>query len=72
MTPVILAHGALGLFDEVVFIAVAVTFVAMMGIAWWRSRGAVIEADEDAGDAAALPQEPTSPVADRADRYRLE
>lgn len=73
MIPVILAHGALGPFDEVIFIAVAVTFVAMMGIAWWRSRGAVIETEDEAGDAAALPHTPpTPPVSDRADHYRLD
>lgn len=36
--PPILAHGALGIFDELLFIGVAVTFLVMMGISWWMSR----------------------------------
>lgn len=36
--PPVLAHGALGIFDELLFIGVAVTFLVMMGISWWISR----------------------------------
>jgi hypothetical protein len=36
---VILAHGALGPFDEVIFISVIIIFLTMMGISWIRSRG---------------------------------
>ncbi len=39
MPPVIiLAHGALGAFDEVIFISVILIFLTMMGISWIRSR----------------------------------
>ena len=36
--PVILAHGALGPFDEIIFLSIAVVFLAMMGISWLRSQ----------------------------------
>jgi hypothetical protein len=34
----ILAHTALGPYDEVLFIGVALIFTIFMGISWWRSR----------------------------------
>lgn len=36
--PVILAHGALGIWDEVIFISVAAIFLVVMGISWVKSR----------------------------------
>lgn len=36
--PVILAHGALGNWDELIFLSVAAIFIVMMGISWVRSR----------------------------------
>ncbi|MCY3833891.1 MAG: hypothetical protein OXG85_12820 [Chloroflexi bacterium] len=36
--PVILAHGALGPFDEIIFICIAFVFLAMMGLSWLRSQ----------------------------------
>lgn len=36
--PVILAHGALGIFDELIFIGIAVIFISMMGVTWFRSQ----------------------------------
>lgn len=36
--PVILAHGSLGNWDEIIFLGIAVIFLAMMGISWVRSR----------------------------------
>ena len=38
MPIVILAHGALGGLDEVIFLSIAVVFVAMMGVSWYRSQ----------------------------------
>ncbi len=37
---VITAHGALGIWDEVVFLGVAAAFVVFMAVTWLRSRGA--------------------------------
>jgi hypothetical protein len=36
---VILAHGALGWFDELVFLGIIVIFLVMVVFAWFRSRG---------------------------------
>ncbi|MDX2161609.1 MAG: hypothetical protein SF162_09810 [bacterium] len=38
MFPPILAHGALGPFDELIFIGISVIFLVMMGISWFISR----------------------------------
>ncbi len=44
---VILAHGALGPFDEIIFVSIAVIFVVMMGISWVRSQGLPELEDEE-------------------------
>jgi hypothetical protein len=36
--PVILAHGTLGAFDEIIFLSVAFLFIVVMGISWVHSR----------------------------------
>ena len=46
--PVILAHGALGAFDEIVFLCIALVFVGMMAFSWLRSQQMPAE-DEEAG-----------------------
>ena len=38
MTPVLLAHGALGYWDEAVYISVAVIFFAITIYSWYRTR----------------------------------
>ena len=53
--PVILAHGALGPFDEIIFFGIAVIFVAMMAVSWLRSQ----ELEEDHGiEDAGVAQDP--------------
>jgi hypothetical protein len=44
--PVFTAHGALGAFDELIFLGVAGLFLAMMGISWFRSRNLEPELEE--------------------------
>ena len=44
---VILAHGALGPFDEIIFVSIAVIFVVMMAISWVRSQGLPELEDEE-------------------------
>jgi hypothetical protein len=36
--PVIIAHGALGYWDEVIFVSVVIVFLVMMANSWIRSR----------------------------------
>lgn len=59
---VILAHGALGPFDEIIFIGIAVIFLGMMGLSWLRSQ----ELEDD----PAQPGEPAT-AAD-TDHFELE
>ena len=60
--PAIVAHGALGPFDEIIFIGIAVIFLGMMGLSWLRSQA--LEDDELAsGEPAAAPD---------ADNFELE
>jgi hypothetical protein len=50
--PVIIAHGALGYWDEVIFISVVIVFLVMMANSWLRSR------DELPEDTPAAPPPP--------------
>ncbi len=45
--PIILAHGALGQFDEVIFFSIAGIFIVMMGISWVKSRTTEFDFDDD-------------------------
>ena len=47
MMPVILAHGALGSWDEVIYISIAAIFVGFMIISWFRSRNQVSDDEEE-------------------------
>lgn len=38
MPYMVLAHGALGIWDEVIFIGVGILFLVFMAISWVRSR----------------------------------
>jgi len=60
--PVLLAHGAWGPFDEIIFIGIAVIFLGMMGLSWLRSQA--LEDDElESGEPA---------TATDADHFELE
>jgi hypothetical protein len=49
MDMVFLAHGALGPYDELIYLGVAVVFLVMMGVSWFQTRMA--EYDDDKGTA---------------------
>ncbi len=73
LAPPILAHGALGYWDELIFLGVGVLFIGMMVVSWLRSRGLD---DIDAGTHTAQHdttndkrKHSTSP---QADRFELE
>lgn len=36
--PIVTAHGALGIWDEVVSVGVAAAFIILMAVTWLRSR----------------------------------
>jgi len=70
MPPVILAHGALGIFDEVIFIGVVLIFGGMMAYAWWRSRNAPAEVEGE--DSPEQPPVENPESAQNPDHFRLE
>lgn len=65
--PPILAHGALGPYDELIFVAVGIAFLVMMGVSWLRSRNLPYD-DED--DSTAAVSTETAPQ--EGDRFRLQ
>lgn len=60
----ILAHGALGPWDEIIFVGVAVIFLVMMVLSWVKSRAS----EPDIPDSTNPSQENDS----APDHYRLE
>lgn len=65
--PTLLAHGALGNWDEIVFLSIAAVFLIVMGISWIRSRAA----SPDEVDTADEMTEDT-PQAESSGHIRLE
>lgn len=63
----LLAHGALGPWDELIFLSVFVIFVIIMGISWVRSRAL---GDDDLDEEAATPE--TQDAGDGDDRFALK
>ncbi len=46
MPIVILAHGSLGAFDEIIFVSIAVVFLVMMAVSWFKSQQLSDDDDE--------------------------
>lgn len=65
--PIILAHGALGAFDEMIFLGIAVVFLGLMAVSWLKSRNMPDELEEPPADPTTPVKEPDSP-----DRFRLD
>ena len=64
--PYLLAHGALGWWDEIIFAGVMVFFLVMMGLQWVKSRADAEDAvDDPAASVDAAPE-------NSADRFRLD
>lgn len=64
----LLAHGALGPWDEIIFLGVSAVFIVIMGISWVRSRNA--EFDEDDPDSLAPTSTPDGN--ESPERFRLD
>lgn len=69
-SPPIIAHGALGPFDEVILLSIAAIFFVMMGISWFRNRGSI--PDPDPLDAPELPPIENPNDDDAPSRFTLE
>jgi hypothetical protein len=52
-----LAHGALGPYDELIFLGVASIFIVMMGISWFQTR--MSDYDDDQRPGGDIPVETT-------------
>ncbi len=64
--PMILAHGALGSWDEVIFLSIVAIFFIIMAVAWVRSRAMQ-------GDDSITPVDtPSEAAADDTDRFTLD
>lgn len=61
----ILAHGALGWWDELIFLGVVVAFVTMMALSWMRSRNVQPQFDD-------APEQPQNDASGSGDRFRLD
>ena len=68
--PIILAHGGLGGWDELIFLGVGVIFIAMMGIAWVKARNAQFEYDDE--EPAEEESAPPAPESDTGDHFQLD
>ena len=66
MEVAILAHGALGWWDEIIYVTIAIIFLVFMVISWLRSRNTDIE-EQPSGDS---PQS-TSP-SESPEHFRLD
>lgn len=64
--PVILAHGALGIWDELIFLGVITIFVGIMIFSWFNSRGDDFEATD------LMPQAKQSDAEQTQERFKLE
>ncbi len=68
--PIILAHGALGGWDELIFLGVAAIFLTMMGISWVRSRNNTLPIEQPETPSTTEPANPAPD--DSPDHFRLE
>lgn len=64
----ILAHGALGWWDEMIFAAVVLLFIGFMGFAWLRSRNFEPSFDDEEGET----QSAATENRESSDRFQLD
>jgi hypothetical protein len=68
--PIYPAHGALGIFDELIFLGIAVVFLIFMGITWVRSRAEQPAFDDEPDVFEPDPAQPAPD--DPAERFKLD
>jgi hypothetical protein len=65
--PILLAHGALGIYDEVIFIGIVAFFVGMMGISWVVSRNTNPDLDDSDSEPTSEPEQ-----SETEERFKLD
>lgn len=69
-----LAHGALGYWDEVIFIGIVIIFIGFMGSSWIKSRNEALYGEDETDTPAPRPRDenaaPSPP--DNHDHFELE
>jgi hypothetical protein len=56
--PVLVAHGLLGPFDELIYLAIGIVFAIFMIVSWIRSRNEPPEDEDSSGDPTDPEQSP--------------
>lgn len=73
---VVTAHGALGYWDELIFLGVGIGFLVMMGVSWFKSRNAIIDEETGTETPLSAPSQTdllqTEEEAPASDRFRLD
>lgn len=73
-----LAHGALGAYDEIIFMGISAIFLVLMGISWFTSRNALPEEPLPLADPQRIdnrvdaPGDSPATAGDSPERFRLE
>lgn len=70
--PVILAHGALGIWDEVIFISIAAIFLVVMGISWVKNRVTQPTFHDETPPADSVSPSQPEPEKDSPTHFRLD
>ncbi len=71
--PIVLAHGVLGYWDEMIFLGVVVVFLVMMGLNWVRSRAEAPDPDPAVSASSSSPDStPSDAMPSSGDRFQLD
>ncbi len=68
----LIAHGALGIWDEIIFLSVVAIFITFMGISWVRSRFADPHLDDAPAPDLKRKNSDPDPTSASGDRFKLE
>lgn len=69
--PFLIAHGALGGADELIFLGIAVIFIGMMGVTWVRSQSIDMD-DEEPEPTPTKGAKKKQPKASSSDHFKLD
>jgi hypothetical protein len=67
MMPIFIAHGALGAYDELIYLGIAIVFTGFMVVSWIRGRNQLPEEETENPVEPAAPDSEPSP-----DHFKLQ